>query len=70
MSELLKVVNVVFVGLNIEAEVHASELVELAHVHVIAEVVSSQVGFFFAVLLDSLQELIELLLSFEYINLF
>ena len=41
MSELLEVVNIVLVGFNIEAEVHPSELVELAHVHVIAEVVAS-----------------------------
>ena len=70
MSELLEVVNIVLIGFNIEAEVHPSELVELAHVHVIAEVVASQVGFFFAVLLDSLEELIELLLSFKDIDLF
>ena len=70
MSELLEVVNVVLVGFDVETEVHASELVELAHVHVVAEVVTSQVCFFFAVLLDSLEELIELLLSFEDIDLF
>ena len=70
VCELLEVVNVVLVGFDVETEVHTSQLVELAHVDIIAEVVTAEVGVVFAVLVDSLEQLFELLLSLEYVNLF
>jgi hypothetical protein len=70
VSELLQVVDVVLVGFNIETEIHAGKLVKLAHIYVIAKVVSSEVSLFLAVLLDSFQELIKLLLALKDINLF
>ena len=69
MSELLEVIDVVLVGLNVKTKIHASELVKFAHVNIIAEIISSQVSLLFAVLLDPLKELIELLLSLEDVHL-
>jgi hypothetical protein len=41
MSKLLEVVDVVLVSFEIEPQVHPRELVELAHVDVVAEVVAA-----------------------------
>jgi hypothetical protein len=70
VSELSKIVNVVLIGLHIEAKVHSGQLVHLAHVYIKTKIISTKVGIFLAVLLHSTLELIEFLLSFKDINLF
>lgn len=70
MSELLQVVDVVLVSFNVKAKIHASELIELPHVYVISEVISSEVSLLLAMLLDSLQKLLKLLFALKDINLF
>jgi|LauGreDrversion4_2_1035121.scaffolds.fasta_scaffold530666_2 hypothetical protein len=70
MCELFQVVNVVLVSLNIKTEIHTSEFIQFSHVYVISEVITSEVSLLFAMLFNSLQELLELLLTLEDINLF
>ncbi len=55
MSELLKVVNIVFVGFKVKTQIHSGKLIELSHIGVVAEVVTTKMSLFLAMLLDSLQ---------------
>ena len=70
MGKLLQIVDIVFVGFNVKPEIHSGELVQLPHVNIVAEVVAAKVSVFLAMLLDSLQQLFELLLSLKYIDFF
>jgi len=41
MGELFQVVDVVFVSLEVQTEIHAGQLIKLPHVDVVAEIVTS-----------------------------
>lgn len=55
MGELLKVVDIVFVGFKIKPQIHSGKLIELSHICVVPEVVTTKMSLFLAMLLDSLQ---------------
>ncbi len=55
MGELLKVVNIVFVGFKVKTQIHSGKFIELSHIRVVAEVVTTKMSLFLAMLLNSLQ---------------
>ena len=69
MSELLEVIDVVLVSFDIEPQIHPCKLTKLAHVDVVAKIVTAEVSLLLSVLLDTLEELIELLPSLEDVDL-
>ena len=69
VSEFFQVINIVFVGCDIEAQVFSRQLIQLFQVNVIAQIVALEgYNVFLSMLVEFLENFLKLFRSLEYVR--